>query len=180
MLKIRAFQSSAVVAVLMGASCRTVPTPDSSVLTAAKTRVDEYVEADTLGRWQAANALVDWKGCDFDPATDGLLPTVGVSVGTPSQHGDTVDVPVLYSVLGVLSSLDSRTAGAMNFRFERQQRTDTTIFHVVYEANRARIVCGEYRANHVGLSGISNGLEHLDSASRASFQDAVRELNRPR
>jgi hypothetical protein len=181
MLKAEAFSAFAVCVVLLGVSCRRTPASDPAVLTAATARVSRYVEADTLGRWRAADSLVDWTACDFDPATDGLLPTVAVTIGTPVQHNDTVDVPVLYSVLGVLSSLDSRTAGTMNFRFEGQRRTDTTVFHVVYKAkDRSRIVCGEYRANHVGLSAISGGLGHLDSASRSAFEQSLREAHGPR
>jgi hypothetical protein len=142
-----------------------------------------YVTADTSGRWKGADSLVNWNGCDVDPATDFLQPTVLVNVVEGQVHGDTVDVRINYAVLGRLSSEDSHfaTSPTQNWHFTAAPTTDQVVLHIIPDAGALPpIVCGELHFNHVGLSEMSHALAHMDDSSRAAFERARRNARTAR
>jgi hypothetical protein len=116
---------------------------------------------------------VNWRGCDFDPATDYLQLTTAARVSDAAVRGDTVDVTVEYDVLGRAWSYDRKRAGETNWRFTAGRRTDKLVLHVLPTA-KPPIVCGEYQPNHVALSQMSKEIAHMDDSSRTALEQARR------
>jgi len=149
-------------------------TPSSRVAAARRIAV-AYVGADTAGRWRAADSLVNWHGCDFDPATDYVQVTTAARVTDAAVRGDTVDVTIEYTVLGHAWSYDRGRAGEMNWRFKPGPLTDKLVLHVLpVSRGGPPIACGEYQSNHVGLSHMREAVAHMDDSSRTALEQARR------
>jgi hypothetical protein len=156
------------------AMCQRAPHGSSDPRVAAAKRVAAaYIAADTAGQWQTADSLVDWRGCDFDPATDYLQLTVAARVTDATVRGDTVDVTLEYDVLGRAWSDDPKRAGAKYWHFAAQRLRDRLVLHVLPFAHmKTPIVCGEYQPNHVALSQMTEEILHMDDASHAALEQA--------
>jgi len=142
---------------------------------AARRVAAAYVVADTAGRWRAADSLVNWRGCDFDPATDYVQVTTAARVTDATVRGDTVDVTAEYAVIGRAWSYDRKRAGEKNWRFKAGPLTDKLVLHVLpLSRGGPPIACGQYQSNHVGFSHMSEALAHMDDSSRTALEQAGR------
>jgi hypothetical protein len=148
----------------------------SGLLVAAAKRVAAaYVAADTVGRARAADSLVNWRDCDFDPGTDYLQVTTAARLTDAVVRGDTVDVTIEYDVIGRAWSEDHKRAGENNWRFAAGRLTDKLVLHVLPPSRgRPPIACGEYQANHIALSRMGGEISRMDDASRTALEQAKR------
>jgi len=120
-----------------------------------------------MGHSQAADSLVDRRGCEADAATDYLQLTVATHVGESVLRGDTVDIPVHYDVLGRAWADDDE-----HWHFAAERLTDTLVLHVLPSA-QPPIVCDYYPSNHIGRSQLSEKVPRMDDSSKKALEQAM-------
>lgn len=144
----------------------------------AEGAVRRYVVADLNDAGMSDSISALFINCPR-PGTDRLEPVRGYNIERVGSHGDTAVFVVRYEVLGYASSLDASQVGPKNWSFTPRAHVRADTFRVVPVSTsgvqEARIVCGGFPGNRVGLEAMRWYLERFDDASLAAWNELLRE-----
>jgi hypothetical protein len=111
--------------------------------------------------------------CAEDSTDTEIAPTTRVTIGAPTRApvGDSVEVVVLYEVLGDAHPEDAGTAGPLYWRFTSHPRTDTARLRIAADpSGRLWIGCGDFEPNHPMMSELTQAMKLLDSLSQHELE----------
>lgn len=176
---------------LVLAACKhedTARTPDIQSTTASETSapsptsppnadtalrlVNRFIVAESLGNWWAADSLVAWRYCDWDPATDFLPVTTAIHVRPTRPLGDSALVQVIYEVVGRVWLGDPPIVGPQRTRFAAEGSSDTVIYRVFADTTgRLWMACGDFHQNHVAVSQLQDFVRRFDDSALAAWKE---------
>jgi len=175
---------------LVLAACKqqdTARTPDIQSTTASETSapsptsppnadtalslVNRFIVAESLGNWWAADSLVAWRYCDWDPATDFLPVTTAIHVRPAQPLGDSALVQVIYEMVGRVWLGDPPIVGPQRTRFAAEGSSDTVIYRVFADTTgRLWMACGDFHQNHVAVSQLQDFVKRFDDSALAAWK----------
>ena len=154
------------------------PNPDTAPsrasppdLDTALSLVNRFIVAESLGNWWAADSLVAWRSCAWDPVTDFFLVTTAIHVGLPRPVGDSALVPVIYDVVGRVWLGDPPIVGTQRTRFAAEGSSDTVIYRVFADSTgHLWMACGDFHQNHMAVSQSRDFVTRFDDSARAAWK----------
>lgn len=149
------------------------PPPPASPPSAdtALSLVNRFIAAESVGNWWAADSLVAWRDCDWDPATDDLPVTTAFHVRPMGPVGDSALVQVVYEMAGRVWLAPTPTVGRQRTRFAARASSDTVIYRVFADSGgRLWMACGDFHQNHVAVSQLQEFVERFDDSARAAWK----------
>ena len=155
-----------------GVGCRTTPRPPPTPY-AATAVVSHFVMAETTGRAERAESLVDRKSCEGDGGWDFLAVTRSVDIAPPFEHLDTTIVPVTYHWAGRWWTDDEHQVGYHNTHFTAVDTADSVLYPIFTDsAGREWIGCGDFYEGHIGASRLVSEVPRFDTKSLVAWKAA--------
>jgi hypothetical protein len=140
--------------------------------------VNRFIVAESVGNWWAADSLVAWHACDWDPATDFFPVTTAFHVRPVPPVGDSALVQVIYEVVGRVW-LGPPSVGPQRTRFAARGSSDTVIYRVFADSTgHLWMACGDFHQNHVAVSQLHDFVKRFDDSALAAWKAVWR--NAPR
>ena len=148
------------------------PPPGSD---AALNLVNRFVVAESLGNWWAADTLVAWRFCQWDPAPDSLPVTTAIHVQAVVPVGDSARVQVIYELAGLVWLAPTPAVGPQHTRFAARASSDTVVYRVFADSTgRLWLACGDFHQNHVAVSQLGEFVRRFDDGARAAWKAVFR------
>jgi hypothetical protein len=133
--------------------------------------VNRFVVAESLGNWWAADTLVAWRSCSWNPATDFLPVTTAIRVQAALPVGDSARVQVIYDMAGLVWLAPTPAVGPQRTRFAARASSDTVVYRVFADSTgRLWMACGDFHQNHVAVSQLHEFVQRFDDSARAAWK----------
>jgi hypothetical protein len=133
--------------------------------------VNRFIVAESIGNWWAADSLVAWRDCDWDPTTDYFPVTTGIDVRPALPVGDSARVQVIYAMAGRVWLSPPPIVGRQRTRFAALSSSDTVMYRVFADSTgRLWIACGDFHQNHVVVSQLQEFVQRFDDSARAAWK----------
>jgi hypothetical protein len=139
----------------------------------AEEAASQFVHADTLGNWQAAQSLLPQ--CELGDASAPLRVTTAVNVkrARAIEGSDALAVTVLYHVAGIANAGDADENGVVVWHFQPGTTVDSVTMSIAPDASgRWRIACGPLPVHRVP-SQLNYQMNQMDDASRHAYIEAT-------
>lgn len=133
--------------------------------------VNRFIVAESVGNWWAADSLVAWRACHWNPASDSLPVTTAIRVQPAGPVGDSARVQVIYDLAGLVWLAPTPAVGPQRTRFAARISSDTVLYRVFADSTgRLWMACGDFHQNHVTVSQLHEFVQRFDDSARAAWK----------